>query len=274
MTPRIAFFGSPMFAVPVLESLQEEFEVVLVVSQPAKPGKRHTVEETPVTKRAIELGLAVATPDKLRAADFKTILETTPVDVAVVAAYGKILPQWLLDWPAKGMINVHGSLLPRYRGASPISAAILAGDETTGITFMQMNSKMDEGDMLATFEMPITPNDTTASLTEKLSHLAARQVVEVVNARLHDELEALPQPEGASYTSPLETADGEIDLNNPPADLSRRIRAFYPWPGVWGMWQGKRVKLLPEGLVQMEGKKATPLTDFLRGHADFPIKII
>lgn len=273
MKTPIAFFGSPGFAVPILEVLQKEFDVRLVVTQTAKGvGKNRVMTSTAVAQSAERLGLRIATPDKLKNESFRQTLAETRVEAAVVAAYGKILPQWLLDWPARGMINVHGSILPAYRGASPISTAILDGCASTGVTFIKMNARMDEGDILETAEMPIGADETTASLTEKLSLLAAAHINDVVCDYLAGSIWPQPQPGGATYTSLLKAEDGKIDFDNPPDDLGRRIRAYWPWPGVWGMWHDKRVKLLPDGKVQMEGKKAVPLPDFLRGHQDFPIR--
>ena len=275
MKTPIAFFGSPAFAVPVLEALCGEFDVRLVVTQtPKGVGKNRVMTSTAVAQAAEKLGLQIATPDKIKSESFRKMISETEVDVAVVAAYGKILPQWLLDWPAKGMINVHGSILPAYRGASPISAAIMDGREATGVTFMKMNSRMDEGDILETVEVPIGRKETTASLTKKLSLLAAGHINDVVHDYLAGSLLPQPQPDGASHTSLLKTEDGKIDFENPPADLERRIRAYWPWPGVWGIWHARRVKLLPDDMVQIEGKKVVALADFLRGHRDFPIRDI
>lgn len=246
-----------------------------MVSQPAKAiGRHRQLQATPVTQAAAALGLATLTPTKLSEPDFKAAVAAIDVTVAVVAAYGKIIPAWLLQWPAKGMINVHGSLLPAYRGASPIATAIANGDEQTGITMMLMNEKMDEGDILQKFETTITDSDTTSTLTQKLSELAASHIAETVEQFVAGALKPVPQPtKNVSYTKLLTSEDGRIDFESPPDNLGNLIRAFYPWPGVWGMWDGKRVKLLPDGMVQMEGKTPVSLADFRRGHPDFPLTL-
>jgi methionyl-tRNA formyltransferase len=274
MTP-IAFLGSPDFAVPILEALVKNFDLRVVITQPAQMvGKHRQLQSTAIGRLAESLGIPVLTPTKLRDPEFRAILKTYQVNLGIVAAYGRILPDWMLDWPTKGMINVHGSLLPAYRGASPISAAILDGLTSTGITFMFMNAGMDEGDILTKIELPISPDDTKDSLSQKLSQLASHHIASVAQHYLADQLTAQPQALPASYTQPLQKDDGQVDVNQLPLDLERRIRAYSAWPGVWLVWKGKRIKLLPHQMVQLEGKRPVSLTDFLLGHPDFPLKII
>jgi methionyl-tRNA formyltransferase len=273
---QISFFGSPIFAVPILERLAENFAIKLVISQPSKKtGSSQRIQSTAVAAKAETLGLPLATPAKLSDPDFRELIEAIQVDVAVVAAYGKILPKWLLDWPRLGMINVHGSLLPAYRGASPIAAAIADQQDQTGITMMQMDVGMDEGPILKQFICPITPGDTTASLSDKLSRLAADQIVDTVQEYVAGRLSSRPQPPaGVSYTKLLTTADGRVDLDDLPSTIEALCRAYYPWPGVWTIWQGKRLKLLPGNMVQLEGKRPTSIADFRRGHPTFPTTVL
>jgi methionyl-tRNA formyltransferase len=273
---KVAFFGSPQFAVPILKSLQTAFSIPVVVTQPPKPLGRHKkITATPVAELAESYGIPILAPAKLSEPQFRKDLEPIAVDVAVVAAYGKILPRWLLDWPSRGMINVHGSILPAYRGASPIAAAIADGCSETGITFMQMSEGMDEGDVLRIYKTEISEHDTTLTVTEKLSLLAATHIADVVQDYLTGLTTSQPQPTTeVSYTYTLKAADGRIDLNNPPANLPDLIRAYYPWPGVWTEWRGKRIKFLPEGQLQMEGKRPVSLADFRRGYPEFPDIII
>jgi methionyl-tRNA formyltransferase len=268
------FFGTPYFSVPILRSLAATTSVKAVVTQAPKPaGKGHLPRQSPVQHTAEELGLTVLTPHRLK--DIREQLTALTLDVAVVAAYGKILPGWMLSWPRMGAINVHGSILPAYRGAAPISAAILAGDAETGITYMQMNEKMDEGDILEIHRLPILADDTTLSLSQRMAALAAETLPDFIDQLSTNQLTSQPQNhDQATYTKLLTKDDGFIDLDAPPDHLERLIRAYHPWPSAWGMLGTKRVKLLPGGMVQMEGKKAVPLADFLRGYPDFPLKTI
>ena len=274
MPTPVAFFGTPEFALPILSQLANAFDVRAVVTQPDKPaGKGLTTRPSAVAQLAHELDLPIFKPTTLKDEQFRSSILKIPVEVAIVAAYGKIIPNWLLQWPTRGMINVHGSLLPKYRGASPITGAILAGETTTGITFMQMTPGLDEGDILTMYSAPISDTDTTGSLSKTLSRLAADHIGDVVKKYLDDQISPIPQDSThASYTSTLDSSQGYIDIDSPPAHLDRLIRAYYPWPGVWTTFRGKRVKLLPQDMVQMEGKKTVPLKDFLNGYPDFPLK--
>lgn len=270
----IAFFGTPDFSVPILQALSEEFEISLVISQPDKPvGKGLKVQSSPVSRFARNHNLPLLTPSSLRTDDAKKTLLGYEVDVAVVVAYGKILPQWVLDWPRHGAINIHGSLLPKHRGASPIAASILAGDNQTGLSYIKMNAEMDAGDVLCTSTVDIYPDDTTESLGIKLSSKASEDINTVVESYLKGALIPTPQDHiQASYADMIQKDDGYIDLDQPPANLHRMVRAYHPWPGTWTQFRGKRVKLLPNQMVQMEGKKATDLKSFLNGYPDFPLR--
>lgn len=269
---RVAFFGTPAFAVGPLEALARCHEVVLVVSQPAKAsGKGLRESPSPVAAWAVAHGVPLLTPRSLRSAETRAAIEAVPVEVSVVAAYGKILPAWLLGWPEQGCVNLHGSLLPKFRGASPISAAILAGETVTGITFMRMNEAMDEGDMLARSIIALDSEETLATLTERLSHVSAEHICGWIDDYLVGRLAPeAQQAEQATYCGIVRKDDGKVDFAALPDHVGRMIRSYHPWPGVWGEFRGKRVKLLPGGLVQMEGKRAVPLADFRHGYPDFP----
>lgn len=274
MKPSIAFFGTPNFSVPILKSLQNNFRISVVVSQPAKPvGKGLRPTPSPVSDYAISQNIPLLTPASLKDPQFKQQLVQHHVDVAVVVAYGNILPRWLLEWPGHGAINIHASLLPKYRGASPIAAAILDNQPVTGLTLIQMNTKMDEGDILAKTELAIDPDDTTISLSQKLSDLAARWSPKVIHQHIEGKITPTPQDHAnATYCSHIQKADGYFALDSPPDNLSAMVRAYYPWPGTWTEFRNKRVKLLPGGHIQMEGKKPTDLESFLRGYPDFPLR--
>lgn len=276
MAPRIAFFGTPKFSVPILQSIHQTFPISVVVSQPSKPvGKGQRLSHSAVGQYALKHDLPLITPTSLKDPQFKTQLLQHSADLAIVVAYGKILPQWILEWPKHGAINIHASLLPKHRGASPIAASILAGDEITGLTYIAMNSKMDEGDIIYTSESTIEEHETMESLSIKLSTKASKDINNIIVDFLNNKLPLTPQNHSqATYSTMQAKDDGLIDFNNPPADLERKIRAYHPWPGVWGEYKGKRVKLLPNGLIQMEGKKPTPIANFLNGYPDFPSTII
>ena len=196
-------------------------------------------------------------------------------DLLVVAAYGKILPLDFLNKPKYGAINIHPSLLPRFRGPSPIQAAILSGDKKTGVTIMQMDEKMDHGPILAQKEVEISNEDTNITLSKKLFQIGANMLIEVIPSFIDKTLKPIQQNHDiATFCKLIKKESGFFDIESVPEPemLSRMIRAYYPWPGVWTKWNGKIVKFLPNGLIQMEGKKATNLKSFLNGYSDFPIK--
>jgi methionyl-tRNA formyltransferase len=203
------------------------------------------LEQSPVKQVALARGLHVEQPRTLRSPDSQTRLAAFAPDVIVVAAYGLILPQPVLDLPPFGCINTHGSLLPRHRGAAPIAAAILAGDAEAGITIMKMDAGVDTGPMLSKASIPIEPTDTTAALTVKLSHLAADLLVRTLPRWLSGEIEAVPQPEeGATYAPRIEKDDGRIDWNEPAEITARKVRAYQPWPTAFTTWNGQPLKIL------------------------------
>lgn len=244
---RIAFMGSPDFAVPSLRALVEAgHEVVCVYAQPPRPAGRGQKERlTPVDEAAIELGIPVRTPRSLRGPQEQAEFAALDLDLAVVAAYGLILPREILDAPRLGCINVHASLLPRWRGAAPIQRAILAGDAETGVTIMQMDVGLDTGDMLLSRSVPITAETTGQSLHDQLSLLGAELIVPAVAGLAQGALTGTPQPEeGVTYAKKLERDEGRLDFRRPAVELERLVRAFDPWPGAFFEHEGTRIKVL------------------------------
>ncbi|MGK7863276.1 methionyl-tRNA formyltransferase [Falsiroseomonas sp. E2-1-a4] len=228
---RLAFMGSPDFSVPALRALHEAgHEIAAVYAQPPKPAGRGQRETPcPVHRAALELGLPVRTPARVkRDAAEHAAFAALDLDVAVVAAYGLILPKPMLDAPRRGCLNIHASLLPRWRGAGPIQAAILTGDSQTGITIMQMEEGLDTGPMLLAEATPIGPRSTTPELHDALAEIGARLILRA----LEENPAATPQPEdGVTYAPKLAKADGRLDWTQPAVALDRRIRALTPWPG-------------------------------------------
>lgn len=239
---RVGFAGTPDFARTALDALHAAgFDIPLVLSQPDRPaGRGMKLQASPVKQWALEHGIAVAQPHSLRldgkypdeaAAARQTLLDAR-LDVLVVAAYGLILPQWVLDLPRLGCMNIHASLLPRWRGAAPIHRAIEAGDAATGVTIMQMDAGLDTGDMLLVESLAINPTDTTTSLHDRLATLGGRMMVEVLELAACGGLHAVPQPaEGVTYAHKIEKAESAVDWHQSAAEIARRIRAFDPFPG-------------------------------------------
>jgi methionyl-tRNA formyltransferase len=245
MAIRIVFMGSPDFAVPSLQALAEAFSIVGVVTQPDREaGRGRMLVAPPVKQTALELGLAVIQPEKLRTPEPMAQIKAWAPDLIVVAAYGQILRPAVLDLPRFGCVNVHGSLLPRWRGAAPIQAAILAGDRETGITIMKMDSGVDTGPMLSQRGIPIAPDDTAGSVFEKMSVLGGELLIQTLPGYLSGEIQPKVQPdEGATYAPMLKKEDGLLDFTRPAEELARRVRAFNPWPGAYFEWQGGLMKV-------------------------------
>jgi methionyl-tRNA formyltransferase len=242
---RIAFFGSPAFALPVLEALREHFEVVLVVAQPDKPAGRGLKLTPPaVAVRALELGLPLEQPQKLRKnTAFHDRLRDSGAEVAVTCAYGKILPQSLLDVPAHGFLNVHTSLLPRYRGAAPIQWALIEGETVTGVTIMQTDAGLDTGPILLQESLQIGPVETALELAPRLSSLGAHLIVQALE-RL-DDLKPVPQNDSqATVARLLEKDDGRINWDASSSAVYNRYRGVLGWPGSFFEVGGKRIKAL------------------------------
>ena len=292
---RIIFMGSPDFAVPTLEALVEAgHDVVAAYTQPPRPAGRGKGERpTPIEERAGELGIEVRSPKSLRGEAEQQAFAELEADVAVVAAYGLILPQPILDAPMMGCLNVHASLLPRWRGAAPVQRAIMAGDEATGVTIMQMEAGLDTGPMLLKRAVEIEDRNA-AQLTDILAKLGASMMVEVL-ADL-PRFEPLPQPEeGVTYAAKIRKDEARIDWSRPAVELVRHVQGLAPFPGAWFEFEGERIKLLAaeavEGhsepgelldehmtvacgngalrplLVQRAGKGVMSATELLRGFA-------
>jgi len=251
---RVIFAGTPEFARAALERLHAAGHVIaLVMTQPDRPaGRGMKLQASPVKHYALAHGLPVAQPLGLRlqgkypqdAQAAQAAIEAAQADVMVVAAYGLILPQWVLDAPRGGCLNIHASLLPRWRGAAPIHRAIEAGDAETGITLMQMDAGLDTGDMLQVQRVPIEPADTTASLHDKLADLGARMIVDAMPHVAAGTLVRTPQPEeGVTYAHKIEKTEAEVDWSLPAPAIERRLRAFDPFPGATSSVQGEAVKL-------------------------------
>lgn len=241
---RIVYMGTPDFAVPAMEALAEAgHEIRYAVTRPdAKRDRGKKIQFSPVKARAVELGIDVLQPEKVKGnREFLETLREAGADVIVVAAYGMILPKELLDLPAGGCLNIHGSLLPRFRGAAPIQAAILAGDEETGITIMRMNEGLDTGDMLMKEATPIG-DKTCGQLHDELALMGARLIVKTLETL--DSIEPEPQDDAASTYAPMiSKEDGRVDFDRAPGEIERQVRAFDPWPGTWTRLDGKVMKI-------------------------------
>jgi methionyl-tRNA formyltransferase len=244
---RTVFMGTPEFAVPALHALlRDSYDVVGVLTRQDQPaGRGQQVEVSPVKQAAMERGLPIQQPGTLRSPDALAALAALLPDLVVVAAYGLILPQTVLDLPRFGCVNVHGSLLPRHRGAAPIAAAILAGDAETGVSIMLMDAGVDTGPVLGTAALPIASDDTTGSLTAKLARLGGELLIATLPRYLAGEIAPQPQPtDGASYAPRLEKEAGKIDWREPAAIIERKVRAYQPWPSAYTSWNGQRLKIL------------------------------
>jgi methionyl-tRNA formyltransferase len=300
---RVVFMGTPEFAITSLEHLfLNQYQVVAVYTQPDRAaGRGRSLVSSPVKRVAMEWGLPVVQPVSFKKAEAVAQLASLRPDIIVVAAFGQILPQSVLDIPGHQCINIHPSLLPKFRGASPVAAAILAGDEFTGVSIMLMDRGLDTGPVLAQAQVPISAQDTAGSLTAKLSLIAAQLLLEVLPRWTRGEITPRPQNETeASYSGEFSKKDGAIDWHLPAVDIWRRVRAFHPWPGCYTKWQGKQLKIIEvvplpvenkleigqvvaldkEGAVfgvntgdgvlgiskvQLEGKRTMSVAEFLRG---------
>lgn len=313
---KIIFAGTPVFARVALERLLAAgFDVPLVLTQPDRPaGRGMKLQASPVKALALERGIAVSQPRSLRldgkypedAMAARVAIDAAQADVMVVAAYGLILPRWVLDTPRLGCLNIHASLLPRWRGAAPIHRAIEAGDAETGITIMQMDDGLDTGDMLLRERMAIRDSDTTDTLHDRLAVLGGRLIVEALEMAACGGLHAEPQPqEGVTYAHKIEKAEAAIDWTQPAAAIARRVRAFDPFPGAHTTHAGETIKVWaaealpgngragealavePEGItvacgegalrlkvLQRAGGKRLPVADFLRGFALAPGEVL
>ncbi len=258
---KVVFMGTPEFSVPVLEALHQRHEIVAVYCQPPRPAGRGRADRpSPVQARAEALGLPVRHPVSLRNPEAVAEFAALGADVAVVVAYGLILPQSVLDAPRLGCLNIHASLLPRWRGAAPIHRAIMAGDRETGVCIMQMEAGLDTGPVLLREAVEIGPEETTADLHDRLSALGARLILQALD-RLP--LPAVPQPEaGVTYASKIDKAEARVDWTRPAVEVDRLIRGLSPFPGAWVEVKGERVKLLRSRLATGQGAPGQVLGGF------------
>ncbi len=301
---RVIFMGTPDFAVPALQALidQPDYEVIMIVTQPDRAkGRGKKVTAPPVKRTAEAHDVKVMQPESLQDTEVVAELRDAAPDLIVVAAYGQILPTEVLNLSKRGCINVHASLLPRHRGADPISAAILANDAETGVTVMLMAEGLDTGDILAQARCPITEEDTKLTLTEKLAEQGAKLLLDTLPRWLAREIKPQSQDDSlATYAGQVQKSDGLIDWERSAVEIARQGRAYTPWPGLYTYWMGKRLKIiaaralpgvrgevgivqkLSEGIavgtgggvllleeVQLAGKRAMRATDFVNGQRDF-----
>lgn len=243
---KIVFMGTPAFALPSLTALLDSHQVVGLVTQPdRRAGRSRRLRESPVKALAREAGLPLLQPHRIREEQAMETLRSWAADLHVVAAYGQILPQALLDLPPYGTVNVHASLLPRWRGAAPIQAAIKAGDSESGATIMLLDAGLDTGPLLAKRALPLAPNETGQSLHDKLSLLGAELLVETLPRFLSGEIEPRRQDDSqATYAPRIKKEDGRIDWTCSAQSIERLVRAFTPWPGAYTFWAGAPLRIL------------------------------
>ena len=257
---KIAFLGTSAFAVPALKALVEAgHDVVAVYTRAPKPAGRGQQERrTPVHETAHALGLAVRSPKSLKGEDEALAYKAFDLDAAVVVSYGHLLPKSFLDAPVLGCINIHGSLLPRWRGAAPIHRAILSGDRETGVTTMRMDEGLDTGPMLLAERTPISAADSAEAVHDRLAELGARLIVSTLDGLMRNTIDPVPQPaDGVTYAHKLGKEEGALDWRRPAAELERKVRAFHPWPGTWFEFNGERIKVLAAGLALAAGAPGT-----------------
>lgn len=258
----IIFMGTPDFALPSLEALyQHQYNIQAVVTQPDRPiGRKKELHPTPVKQWAVEHGIRVLQPEKLsQSKELEEIIQLKP-DLIITAAFGQFLPQSILDAPRYGCLNVHGSLLPKYRGGAPIQYAIMNGDKETGITIMEMVKKMDAGDIITQSAIPITKTDDAGTIFDKLSQLGAQLLVETIPQYVAGQLTPQPQDESKATYSPNITREQEkINWQNSASEIDCLIRALHPWPIAYTLWQGKRLKVWQARVVD-ETTTETPGT--------------
>jgi methionyl-tRNA formyltransferase len=301
MQDRIIFMGTSDFAVPILEQLALKTKVLEVVSQPdRKVGRKQELQAPPVKEKALKHDLCVYQPEKLKSQEVLDHFQRLKPELIVVAAYGQLLPAKILEIPTRGCLNVHASLLPKYRGASPIQAAILQGEQSTGVSIMLMDEGLDTGDVVRQVSVPIEDTDDYQSLESKLAIMGADLLLDILQS---GNFSAIKQAEtDASFTSVIEKADGLLDFHKKTAlELERQIRAFSIWPQSFLFWNGKRLKILKaraelqftnksagtnylengvlkiackQGslqveILQLEGKQPVTSHEFLNGHATF-----
>ena len=283
---KIIFIGTSEFGLPTLEALiNNDYQISAVITSPDKPvGRDQQLKASPIKQIAQKHNLEIWQPDKIEQS-FEQVKAAKP-DLILTAAYGQFLPQEILDLPPLGALNLHGSLLPKYRGASPIQSAILNHEEKTGVSLILMDLKMDHGPIIAKKEIPIEPYDTSQTLHDKLAKLATELSLEALPLYIEGKIKPQPQDDSqATYTKILTRQDGQLDFSKTATQLEQQVKAYHPWPGSWTVLYNKRVKiikaraithkeneaiactegfLLPE-IIQPEGKKPMRWQDFLRG---------
>jgi len=264
---RLIFMGTPVFSVPTLQALtNSRHQVVAVYSQPPRPGGRgHRLQMSAVHQLAITKNIPVFTPSHLKNEEEQALFASHQADLAIVVAYGLILPKAILETPRLGCLNVHASLLPRWRGAAPIHRAIEAGDEETGITIMKMDEGLDTGPMLLKKRILITPQTTATDLHDTLSMMGGTLLLEALEGYAAGTLCSMPQPsEGVTYASKLKREEGRLNWHSSATAWVRKIQAFTPWPGVWFEHEGTRLKVLAaEAIDHIQGDPGTVLDDRL-----------
>lgn len=257
----LAFFGTPPYAVPTLRTLAADarFDVRMVVTQPdRKAGRGHQLVAPAVKGAAQEFGLPIMQPSTLRDEDARAKLRALDADLFVVAAYGLIFGRPILDMPDYGCLNLHASILPHYRGAAPIPAAILNGDSETGVTLMMMERGLDTGPMVAVAKTPIVPADTSESLTARLAEIGAQLAVERIPDLISGRIESYPQPAGATVVRPLTKADGQIDWRQSANQIERQVRAMWPWPRAWTSIHDMPLQIHKASVASPEGESNQP----------------
>ena len=268
---KIIYLGTPEFSAVILEALiNSDHEIAAVITNPDAPiGPKQILTPSPVK--------IIAEKNKIPIIKLEEIQKDA--DLAIVAAYGKIIPKNILNIPRYGTINVHPSLLPKYRGASPIQNTILNGDKKTGVTIMKLDEEMDHGPILAQAELPIAGNDTYESLSQKLTILGEKLLIKTIPDYVSGKIKPVEQKHAeATYTKIIKKEDGKIDWSKSATEIERIIRAFYPWPAAWAIWEGKVLKILEAEVrgdnleikkLQLEGGKILSIKEFLNGHKDF-----
>ena len=310
----LVFAGTPRFAVPTLEALVDAgYEVSLVLTQPDKPrGRGMELSASPVKQSALTRNLAIAQPDRVKNnPEFQAQLTAINPDAIVVVGYGRIIPQWMIDLPRYGNLNVHASLLPKYRGAAPIQWAIAEGEKVTGVTIMRIDAGLDTGDILRQRELPISPDDTAETLAPPLANVGAALMIETLRQLMQDKIKAVPQDDSRASLAPiLRKEDGRIDFHRSASQIRNRLRGFQPWPGAFTTFRGKNLHIwsaqtipansVPANLspgevtaldgllilgcgqktalelneLQVEGKKRMSGRDFANGYRPFPGEIL
>lgn len=297
----VVFMGTPDFAVPALRLLMQHHTVLAVVTQPDRPaGRNRQLQASPVKQAAEGAGVPVFQPEKIRRPEAIEALQAWPADLFIVAAFGQILPQTVLDLPRFGSLNIHASLLPRWRGAAPIQAAVRAGDAVSGITIMRMDAGLDTGPILTQREIALAPDETGASLHDRLSMLGGELLIDTLPGYLGGSFLPQPQDDALATLAPrIQKDEGRVDWSRPAAGIDRTVRAFTPWPGTFTAWGGKLLKVvsgapgagcaepgrvvLSDGVLaigtgdglylpsrlQLEGRAAVSAAEFVRGYPAF-----